>query len=213
MKLLLKNGTLNLLVLLLLTFVLINITNRYILTSGFYSNGGDPLSGVPGQEVSIYENLQRWIYISSAAYLIVKLAAISLVLYTALYLADQQVTYKDIFNVVVLAEFVFLIPAVIKITSFYYVFPHGTLEDWRQYYILSTLSLFKYASPDWYYALQTVNVFEICYWFLLALGIYRISGLNYDKSVQIVVTAYLPALFIWVASVTFCTLMLFPASG
>lgn len=213
MKLLLKNGALNLLVLLLLTFVLINITNRYILTPGFYSNGGDPLSGIPGQELSIYENLQRWIYISSGTYLIVKLAAITLVLYTALYLADQPVSYKDIFNVVVLAEFIFLVPAVIKITSFYYVFPHGTLEDWRQYYILSALSLFKDAPADWNYALQTINVFEIGYWFLLAFGIYRLSDLNYDKSLQIVVTAYLPALFIWVASVTFCTLMLFPASG
>jgi len=196
MKLLLKNSCLGA-ILVLLTFVLIYITNRYILTVGFYSNSDDPLSGIPGQDVIIYENLQRWIYISSALYLLLKLSAISLVLYIALYLADQQVNYAEIFN----------------IASFHYIFPQGTLQDWRQYYILSALSLFKNAPADWSYALQTFNVFEIAYWFLLAFLIHRRSNLNYDQSLRIVICSYLPALLIWVASVTFCTLMLFPANG
>ena len=212
MKLLLKNSCLGA-ILVLLTFVLIYITNRYILTVGFYSNSDDPLSGIPGQDVSIYENLQRWIYISSALYLLLKLSAISLVLYIALYLADQQVNYAEIFNITVLSEFIFLVPAIIKIASFHYIFPQGTLQDWRQYYILSALSLFKNAPADWSYALQTFNVFEIAYWFLLAFLIHRRSNLNYDRSLRIVICSYLPALLIWVASVTFCTLMLFPANG
>ncbi|MEZ2338396.1 hypothetical protein AB6735_22300 [Mucilaginibacter sp. RCC_168] len=213
MKLLLKNCYLNLIVLLTLTFILIYFTNRYILTVGFYENSSDPLSGIPGESQRIYESLQSWIYISSAIYLIAKLFIISVILSIALYLNDQQIKFNRIFKVTILAEFIFLIPACIKIVSFRTVFPDGTVSDWHQYYILSALSLFKGVPADWAYALQTLNVFEVGYWFLLAFGISRISGLDYDLSLRTVVVSYLPALIIWVAVVTFCTLILFPGFG
>ena len=209
----LKYGKLSFVILVLLTFVLIYITNHYILTIGFYANSDNPLSGIPGHDAAIYETLQHWIYLSSAAYLLLKISAISLIVYIGLYLADEQVDYSDIFNVVVLAEYVFLIPAIVKIASFYYVFPQGTLQDWNQYYPFSALSLFKAAPTDWYYALQTLNVFEIGYWFILGYLVRGTCRLNFDQSLRIVVTSYLPALFVWVASVTFCILMLFPTSG
>ncbi len=213
MKLMLKNCKLNLGVLVLLTFVLIYFTNRSILTVGFYEAGADPLSVMPDESLKIYNNLQSWIYFSSATYLILKIFFASVVIYTALYLKDQQVRFNRIFKVTVLAEFIFLIPAAIKLMSFPVVFPHGTLSDWHQYYILSALSLFKYAPADWNYALQTLNVFEVGYWFLLAFGIQKISDLNYDNSLRIVAVSYVPALFIWVAIVTFCTLIIFPGFG
>jgi hypothetical protein len=213
MKSLFKNGTLALVLLLMLTFLLICITAHHVLTVGFYENSGDPLSGIPGQDLSVYETLQKWIYISSAVYLLFKLGVITLILHTALYLNNQDVSIGKIFRVTVLAEFIFLIPATVKIISFPYTFPHGTLLDWHRYYVLSLLSLFENAPADWYYALQTFNVFEIGYWFLLAYGISKISPLNYDRSLRIVVTAYVPALVIWIAAVTFFTLVMFPSTG
>lgn len=209
----LKNHYLNLAVLILLTFVLLYFTSHYILTPGFYENGPDPLSGIPGNGLKIYESLQAWIYLGSAVYLLIKLFIISLILYTALYLTDEQVRFKNIFRITVLAEFVFLIPASIKIISFPVIFPNGTLADWNRYYILSAVSLVSTAPADWNYALQTLNVFEISYWFLLAFGIYKMSALDFDRSLRVVVVAYVPALFIWVAFVTFCTLILFPGFG
>lgn len=213
MKLMLKNHYLNLAVLILLTFVLLYFTSHYILTSGFYENSPDPLSGIPGNGLKIYESLQAWIYLGSAVYLLIKLFIISLILYTALYLTDEQVRFKNIFRITVLAEFVFLIPASIKIISFPVIFPNGTLTDWNRYYILSAVSLVSTAPADWNYALQTLNVFEVSYWFLLAFGIYKMSALDFDRSLRVVVVAYVPALFIWVAFVTFCTLILFPGFG
>jgi hypothetical protein len=213
MKSLFKNGTPALALLLMLTFLLIYITTHHILTVGFYENNGDPLSGIPGQDLNVYETLQKWIYIYSAVYLLIKLGVITLILHTALYLNNQDVSISKIFSVTVLAEFIFLIPATVKIISFPYTFPQGTLLDWHRYYVLSLLSLFENIPADWYYALQTVNVFEIVYWFLLAYGVSKIATLNYDRSLRIVVTSYVPALVIWIAAVTFFTLVMFPSTG
>jgi hypothetical protein len=199
--------------LLSLTFLLIYLTDHYILTINFYENSGDPVAEVPAQESVVYESLQKWIYLASAFYLLIKLFFISLVLYTAFYLSNHPVPFGKVFNVAVLADFIFLIPAVSKFFWFQYKYPEGTLADWHRVYILSALSLFDSAPADWYYALQTLNVFEVAYWFSLAYGIYKISSLDYDRSLKLVVCSYVPALFIWVATVTFCTLVMFPSTG
>jgi hypothetical protein len=195
------------------TFLLIYLTDKYILTLNFYENSGDPVSGIPGQESQVYDNLQKWIYFSSALYLLVKLGMIALILYTALFLADQHVAFNRVFNVVVLAEFVFFIPAIIKVLWFHYYYPNGSLLDWHRFYVLSAITVFGSAPADWFYALQTLNVFEIGYWFLLAYGISRITEMNFDRSLRIVVFSYVPALFLWIAVVTFCCLMLFPGTS
>jgi len=213
MKILLKYGKFNFALLLCLTFLLIYITDRYILTVGFYEDSGEFLSGIPGKDIAVYETLQKWIYFSSALYLLLKLGTITLILHTALYLNDQNVPIGNIFKVSVLSEFVFLIPALIKVLTFRYTYPNGNLLDWHRYYILSLLSFFKNVPADWYYALQTVNIFEIIYWFMLGFGIAGVTGLNFDRSLRIVVISYVPALLVWIAAVTFFTLMMFPSTG
>jgi hypothetical protein len=213
MKLLFKHGILSFALLLLLTFLLIYLTDHYILTVEFYKNNGNALSGIPEQDLSIYQALQKWVYVSSAVYLLMKLCVITLIIHTALYLQNEDVSFRSVLKITILAEFVFLIPAAIKIFCFYYTFEHVNLLDWHRYYVFSALSLFSDVPADWFYALQCFNVFEVAYWFLLALGISRISRLNYDQSLRLVVFSYVPGLLIWIAAVTFFTLIMFPATG
>jgi len=106
-----------------------------------------------------------------------------------------------------------MIPAVIKIIGFRNAYPGGNLMDWHKYFVLSSLSLFPAAPADWYYTLQTFNIFEIVYWFLLAFGISRAGQLTFDHSLKIVVSSYLPALIVWVALITFCSLVMFPLTA
>lgn len=199
--------------LILLTSLFIFITNRYILTINFYENSGDPLSGIPGQKEAVYQNLQKWIYVSSAIYLVIKMLIISIVIYTGIYLSDIQIAFPKIFFVVTLSEFIFFIPAAIKILWFHYYYPGGSLTDWHRFYVLSAIELFPSAAADYSYALQTANVFEVAYWFLLAFGISKITRLNYDSSLKIVIFYYLPALFIWTAVIIFFSLMMFPETA
>lgn len=213
MKSIAKSNIIYFSVLLAVTYALIALTNHYILTLDFYQNSGSVLSGVPGHDIDIYENMKKWIYFSAAIYLLVKLFIISLIFYTALYLSGEAVGLGQLFKIALLAEYIFLIPAVVKIIWFHYYYPGATLMDWHKTYVLSALSIFNDVPGDWYYALQTLNVFEIAYWFILAFGISSVSSLSYDRSLRIVVTSYLPALFIWICLVSFMSLMLFPGTA
>jgi len=211
MNLMLKYSKLNLAFLLLLNFVLIYITGHFLLTEQFFERNSNPLAGTPEEALQVYKSLQLWIYPIVALYTLLKIFAVSLILFTALYLKDAEVSFRTICKVVVLAEFIFIVPAVIKVATFPILFPGGSLSDWQQYFILSAGSLFKYSAADWSYALQTLNLFEVAYWFILAFGIQKITGFDFDRSLQLVLISYLPALFIWVATVTFFMLMIFPA--
>ena len=213
MKNIAKLNLLSVSLLLVLTFIFIYITNKYILTVNFYENSGDPLAGVPSQEIEVYNNLQKWIFLTSAVYLLLKFALTSLVIYMGFYLSGCDLALGKIFHVVVLSELIFFVPAIIKMLWFYKVHPAGTLMDWHLFYPLSAITLFKDVPADWYYPLQIINIFEVIYWFLLAYGLSGVAGVSFDRSLRIVLTAYLPALFIWVATVTFCCLMLFPATA
>lgn len=208
-----KTAGISLVLLVAVTLLLIFITDRYILTINFYDNSGDPVAGIPAREKQVYENLQQWIYLSSAIYLVVKISLIALILYTALYLAGCHLRYIGVFQVVICAEAIFLVPASAKILLFHVYYPHGTLSDWHKFYIGSAITLFDTAPADWLYALQTLNIFEVAYWFALALGISRLSKLSFDRSLQIVLYSYIPVLLIWIAAVTFFILMMFPGTG
>jgi hypothetical protein len=213
MNKLLKNSSFTFVLLLSSTLFLIFLSGHYILTEEFYENNGEPLSGMPGDDIGVYGIMQKWIYLSSAVYLMLKLGFITLILHSALYLQNKDVSINRILNITILAEFIFLIPAAAKIITFHYTYPSGTLLDWHHYYILSAISLFKNVPADWSYALQTLNLFEIAYWFGLAYGIHQLTDMDFDWSLRAVIMSYVTGLIIWVAAVTFFSLVLFPTTG
>jgi hypothetical protein len=194
-----------------LSLLTICLTDKYILTADFYIAGGDIFDESPARELQMYSNLGKWIYFFSAVYLIIKIAVISLLLGTACYLNDLDVPYRKIMNVVAVSELIFLLPAAVKIFHFY-----GTSIDrqnWNSYYFLSAMQLFHNIPSDWILVFQTLNLFEFAYWFFLARGIFKIAKLSYDRSLRIVLYSYVPALFIWVVTVTFCSVLLFPQNA
>lgn len=195
-----------------ISFVLISSTNRLILTPDFYKNSGDVL-GYDENALSAYVNVQKYIYGSEIIYLFIKVLLIALVLYTTLYLVNKPVKFVEIFSIVTLAEFVFVIAAFGKLLWFHFQNPSGTLEDWHKTYLLSVLSIIPDVKPAWYYPLQTLNAFEVAYWFLLAYGISKITQLDFDGALQIVIKGYVPTLIVWVACVVFVTLVFFPTQA
>ncbi|QEM03725.1 hypothetical protein DIU31_009445 [Mucilaginibacter rubeus] len=194
------------------SFALIGLTNRLVLTPEFYKNSGD-LLGYDDNAIATYVNAQNWIYLFEGLYLTIKLTLIALVIYTTFYVAKYQIRFRSIFGVVVYAEFVFLFAAFGKLLWFHYFEPAGTLSDWHKTYLLSTLSLFPNVPVAWYYPLQSLNAFEIAYWFALAFGLTKITTLNFDNSLLIVLKGYVPALVVWIACVVFTTMVVFPAQA
>ena len=208
-----KNYIFNLLVLSLVSCLLVWLTDKFILTNEFFIRNGQSLSGKPEQEAQTYQLIQKYIYLSAVAYLMLRVFTVSLILYTALYLSEVAVPYKKILSGVTLAEFIFLVPAIIKITHFYLIGSGFTLSEWQAYYAFSVLSLLENVPADWQYAAQTINLFECIYWFLLATVVHKTANINFDTSLRIVVRSYLPALLIWICLLTFLTIIYFPANS
>ncbi|QJD95966.1 hypothetical protein HH214_08795 [Mucilaginibacter robiniae] len=196
--------------LVVLSSVLIFVTNRHILTPQFYAASGQPLSGTPGREAEVYAHLQYRIYLLSITFLTLKTALIALVLYTALYLADHCVQYTQVLLMIIRAEYIFLLPALIKLWWFPIRYPHGLLTDWHHLYVLSLLSVCPDVPADWAYPLQTLNLWEILYCLALAWGVRRLSRLTYRRSLRLIACSYVPALLIWIVAVSFCTILFFP---
>jgi hypothetical protein len=196
--------------LLALSSALIFFTDKSVLTLDFFNTSGEYLTGNPDTEIIAYHQLQSWIYISEAVYLSVKILIVSIIIYSALYLSNQACTFSAVVMVVIRCEFVFLLAALIKVLAFISLYHPGTLTDWHRFHPLSLLSLFDNVGASWYYLLQVLNIFELGYWFLLAFFIVRLTQNSFDHSLRLVMISYVPALLIWVLTVSFVSVIIFP---
>ena len=184
-----------------------------------YQSYSEKLTTVQIEKVFAFQEKWRWIsYALVPLLLLLKISLIASVLYIGTFFYSKvKVTFKQLFNAVVKAEFVFLGVGVLKIIWFYFFQTNYTLEDLQYFYPLSALNIVGYKGLDnWFiYPLQTLNLFELAYWFLLAYYVGKIASPtknkeenNYpiDFGLKIVASSYGSALLLWIVVVMFFTL-------
>lgn len=140
--------------------------------------------------------------------LLLKITIIAAILDAGCFFFGKEIKFKKLFNIVVRAEFVFLLVIVCKAIWFYFFQTIYTLEDLQYFYPLSLLNIIGYGRLDlwWIYPFQVVNLFEMAYWFILAYLIGKELKENTDKGFSIVASSYGVSLLIWVVGVMFFTL-------
>jgi len=170
------------------------------------------------QVIEILDFQKKWELLSYGIILLIlliKISLISSVLYIGTFFYSKaKVTFKQLFNTVVKAEFVFLGVGVLKIVWFYFFQTNYTLEDLQYFYPLSALNIVGYQGLDaWFiYPLQVLNLFELAYWLLLSYFIGKLAFTEKDKGkpmdlgLKIVASSYGSALLLWVVVVMFFTL-------
>jgi hypothetical protein len=117
--------------------------------------------------------------------------------------------FKRVLNVTIVAEFIFLVPAFIKLLWFLFVETNFTLRDLQYFYPLSALNMFEQEQlePWLVYPLQVFNLFELIYWVVLAYLLSKeFPELDVNRSMGVVVGSYGTGLVIWVLLVMFLTL-------
>lgn len=147
-------------------------------------------------------------YFIMLLFLIIKVYMISIVLDTGIFFSNIKIEFRKIINIVLKAEFIFLLPIVLKIIWFG-CFQHDyTLMDFQDYAPLSLLSVWQHDNIEpWYiYPLRTANLFEIAYCVILALLLTKSSNVSIGKSFAIVLCSYGIGLLIWIAIVMFLVL-------
>ena len=171
------------------------------------------------KQIENFFNFQKkWQWFSCAIIpiiLLIKTSIIASVLYIGTFFYSKaKVTFKQLFNAVIKAEFVFLLVGVAKIIWFYFFQTNYTLEDLQYFYPLSALNIVGYKGLDnWFiYPLQVLNLFELAYWLLLSYFIGKLAFTEKDKGkpmdlgFKIVASSYGSALLLWVVVVMFFTL-------
>ena len=177
------------------------------------------IDNVSNQDINLYiNNLKKWRLISQLFLpflILIKVTIIGIILYIGTFFYSKtKVTFKQLFDAVVKAEFVFLGVGVLKIVWFYFFQTNYTLEDLQYFYPLSALNIVGYKCLDnWFiYPLQTLNLFELAYWLLLAYFIGKLAFTEKDKGkpmdlgFKIVASSYGSALLLWIVVVMFFTL-------
>lgn len=205
-----KNNTLLFFTLLILTFILSYFTKELLNTDELIVNS--LAEQFTNEQIQTFLNIREkweWVnYVFLPIILLLKIAIIAIILDVGCFFFGKEIKYKKLFNIVVKAEFIFLLVIVFKTIWFYFFQPNYTLQDLQYFYPLSALNFVGYEGlqPWFIYPFQVLNLFELAYWIILAYLIGKELNENTDKGMSIVVSSYGVSLLIWVVGVMFFTL-------
>ena len=156
-----------------------------------------------------FQNKWEWVsFVLIPFLLLIKTSVIAAIIDIGCFFFNKDIKYKKLFNIVIKAEFVFLLVVVFKTLWFYWFKEDYTLEDLQYFYPLSAINITGYQDLQaWFvYPLQVLNLFELAYWFILAYLLGKALNENTDKGLGIVASSYGVGLLIWVVAVMFFTL-------
>jgi hypothetical protein len=128
-----------------------------------------------------------------------KVTVISFVVWIGCFMFGYRVTYAQCWGVVIVAEYIFLIPEVLKILWFFFVVRDPAYSDIGRFYPLSLIQFADYDSMDrrWAYPLRALNLFEIFYWVLLVEGVNHWARKDKKYVWIIVLCSYVLIFFLW----------------
>ncbi len=161
------------LLLTLLTVVFTFLSKELLNTDGLVANSlAEQLTSEQLNKVLNFNEKWQWVgYALIPIFLLIKIAIIAAVIDIGCFFLNKEIKYKRLFYLVTKAEFIFLLVIVFK-TAWFYVFQQDyDLDDLQYFYPLSALNIIGYQGLEaWFiYPMQVINVFELAYWFLLAL--------------------------------------------
>jgi hypothetical protein len=164
------------------------------------------------EQISKAANSQKkweWIsYLFIPVLSLLKISIISAILDMGCFFFEREIKYKKLFNIVLKAEFIFLLVIIFKTTWFYFFKSDYTFDNLQYFYPLSALNIIGYQGLETWliYPFQVLNLFEVAYWFILAYLIGKEINDTTDKGFSIVASSYGVGLLIWVVGVMFLTL-------
>lgn len=128
-----------------------------------------------------------------------KFTSLGFVIWIGCFLFGYRVTYAQCWGIVAVAEFVFLIPELIKITWFLTVQSDPNYFEIQAFYPFSIMSLVDFHElPTRYaYPFKALNLFEPLYWYVLALGIKHFAKRGMKPAWTIVLAFYVPVFLMW----------------
>jgi hypothetical protein len=137
--------------------------------------------------------------------LLLRVTAVAFCLLAGVLLTDRKLSFGAAFKIALFAESAPAGFAVLKLLLLAFFHPVTRLQDLQAFAPLSLYSIPGASSFArwWTYPLQTMNVFEVAYWFLLAVGLRHYLGRPLGRMLLLVLGSYGLGLVCWMAGVEF----------
>jgi hypothetical protein len=173
--------------------------------SVYYNTFGEQVSL---ERIEAYINIQRslkWIGFAILPLIIlIKTSLVAVCLNIGTIFAGYRTQFGKLFKITLLAESVFVAASFVRVLWLYFVVKPETIVQIKMFYPLSLLSLYKDRVEGWLvYPLQTLNLFELAYWLVLALGLKWLLNQRYEKALLLVMASYGVGLLVWAVFITF----------
>ncbi len=138
-------------------------------------------------------------YLSIPLIYLWKFTVLGFVIWVGCFLFGYRVTFSQCWGIVLVGEFVFLVPEIIKIVWFFAFQSDPNFYEIQAFYPFSLMNLVDYQElPTRYaYPCKALNLFEPLYWYVLALGIQHFAKKGLKPAWTIVLGFYVPIFLLW----------------
>lgn len=128
-----------------------------------------------------------------------KFTVIGFVVWVGCFTFGFRITFSQCWSVVMAAEFIFIIPELLKIIWFMFIETDPTLPEIRAFYPLSLMNFFDFETLEKRYAypLRAMSVFEFFYVLILVNGVHYYAKRQKQAAWWIVTTSYLLIFLLW----------------
>lgn len=128
-----------------------------------------------------------------------KFTVIAFVIWVGCFMFGYKITYSQCWSIVLISEFVFILPELIKIVWFMVVETDPAYHTVLNFYPLAVINLLdvEQLQKRFIYPAKALNLFEIVYWSLLVYGINAIAKKEMKIAILIVSCSYVLLFALW----------------
>lgn len=138
-------------------------------------------------------------YIWTPFALLWKFTATAFLIWLGAFAFGYKVPFVRLWQFVLVAEFIFIIPELIKMLVYIKPSDSVTYEEIRDYYPLSLFSMVNPESvaPKYHYPLRAINLFELIYVVFLVFGFHTVSRRTLTESTFVILFSYVLMFLFW----------------
>lgn len=150
-------------------------------------------------QMGVLNLINAFQYLTIPFFYLWKFTLTGFILWLGSFAFGYKISFRKCWQITMIAETLFLIPEMLKIIYFMYVFTDPNLFEIRAFYPFSLMNLVDYeeVASKWHYPLKALNIFEIIYWAILMYGIHFAVKKKREVAVLIVLFSYVPVFLLW----------------
>lgn len=197
-------------ILLLLSASILYVSQNYIISEEILTDHFSQQMSIERiQQMLDFRGQWAWVkYVALPFIYLIKFVFISAWLLCGVVLFGYQLSFSRIFRVVLIAEFVWMLPLLLTVLWFGLIDTDYTVIDVKFFQPLSLLNFFNAEQVEsWLvFPLKALNLFELAYMAVMAIGIKKEIKRSYKSSLNFVIPVYGSGLVTWIVFMTFISL-------